>query len=261
MRTLPQRGPIPLTREVLERAGRHDAGTLAAALTYQGLLSSVPLLVLAGAAIGFAAAGDPAMADRWLAEIARIVPGTEAVVGRSLEALVDGRVQAGAIALAALVWTGSSLAGRAAHTMARVFELPERTWYRKRLRALAEFVILGTAGLVGIALTALTSAGAGPLPWLGAVVLDLALAVLTYRVLTPPGGPAVRGHLPGAVVLAAAWTLLKLGGGWYVGVVVARATAVYGTIAAIVGLLAILAIAANAFIYGAELSAVLARDD
>ncbi len=261
MRTLPQRGPIPLIRAVLERAGRHDGGTLAAALTYQCLLSSVPLLLLAGAAIGFVSVGDPAMADRWLTEIARVVPGMEAVVGRNLGALVDGRVQAGVIALAALVWTGSSLAGRAAHALARVFELPERAWYRKRLWALVELSILGTAGLVGIALTALTSAGAGPFPWLGAVVLDLALAALAYRVLTPPGGPTVRGHLPGAILLAAAWTVLKLGGGWYAGVVVARATAVYGTIAAIVGVLAILAIAANVFVYGAELSAVLAEDD
>jgi uncharacterized BrkB/YihY/UPF0761 family membrane protein len=220
----------------------------------------VPLVLLAGAVLGFVFAGDPSAASRWLSRVAEVIPGLEQVTGQSFDALVQGRVQAGIIGVAALAWTGSSLAGRAAHTLARVFELPERPWYRKRLWALAELAVVGAASLVGIGLTALTSTGGGPLPWIGAAVLDLVVALLAYRILTPPGGPSLRAHLPGALLLAGGWTALKLAGGWYVEVVVARATAIYGTIAAIVGLLAIFSLAANAFVYGAELTAAL-RDD
>jgi membrane protein len=261
MRTLPQRGPIPLIGAVLRRAGDHDAGTLAAALTYQGLLSSVPLLLLAGAVIGFIFADDPARAERALEEITAAVPGLEEVIGENLKALVDGRVQAGIIALAALAWTGSSLAGRAAHALAKIFVIPERPWYRSRLWSLLEIAVIGVAALVGIGLTALAATGAGPIPWIVGLALDLLLALLAYVVLTPPGGPPWRGHLPGAVLLALAWTALKTAGAWYAAEVVARASAVYGTVAAIIGLLAILSIAASAFVYGAALSAVLAEPE
>jgi uncharacterized BrkB/YihY/UPF0761 family membrane protein len=257
MRTLPQRGPLPLIRGVLERGGRNDAGTLAAALTYQGLLSSVPLLLFAGSVVGAIFADDPARAERWLAQITDAVPGLEEVLGRNLEALIEGRVQAGIIALAALLWTGSSLAGRSAHALAKIFELPERQWYRKRLWALLEITILGATALVGVGLTLLTSAGAGPLPWIGGLALDLGLALAGYVILTPPGGPSITGHLPGAVLLALTWTVLKTGGVWYMSEVVARASAVYGAIAALIGLLALVSIAANAFVYGAALSAEL----
>jgi uncharacterized BrkB/YihY/UPF0761 family membrane protein len=256
MRTLPQRRPLPLIRAVLDRGGRADAGTLAAALTYQGLLSGPPLLLLGGAIVGFVFADDPARVDRWLETVSGSLPGLEGLLGDNVRALIDARLQAGLVALAALVWTGSSLAGRAAHAMAKIFGLVERPWYRSRLWALLEVAVLGTAALAGVWLTALTSAGAGPLPWLAAVLLDLAFALLAYAALTPPGGPTIRGHLPGAIALASTWTVLKLAGGWYTEVVVARASAVYGTVAAIVGLLAIVSIAANAFVYGAALSAV-----
>jgi membrane protein len=258
MRTLPQRAPIAFVREVLDRAGRHDAGTQAAALSYQGLLSTVPLILLGAAILGFVFAGDPTIAQRFIDHVEETIPGLEQLVGRNLEALVEARVEAGLIAVGALAWTGSSLAGRAAHSVARAFELPTTRWYERRLRSLAALAIIGAAALAGMWLTALTSAGGGPIPWIVGAAVDVGVALLAYRTLSPPGGPALAAHVPGALVLAGTWTALKLLGGWYVGVVVARATAVYGTLAAIVGFLAAASIAAYAFVYGAELSATLA---
>ena len=259
MRTLPQRGPIPLIRAVITRAGDRDAGTLAAALTYQALLSIVPVVLLAGAVVGFVFADDPERAARWVREITATIPGLEEILGTNVQALIDARVQAGLIALAVLAWTGSSLAGRAAHALAKMFGLVERPWYGKRLWALLELVVLGVAVLAGIGLTALTATGAGPLPFVAAATLDLVLALLLYVVLTPRGGPSWRGHLPGAIAFTVAWVLLKTFGAWYVDVVVTRASAIYGTIAAVFGLLAILSIASSAFVHGAALSAVWAE--
>lgn len=261
MRTLPQRAPVRLIRRVIEKSGADDVGTLGAALTYQTLLSLIPIVLLAASVVGFVFDGDATRTQRWIEAIAGAVPGLEDAVGRSIEALVDARLQAGLIAVATLVWTGSAMAGTGSHALARIFGVSERRWHVKRLRSLLELLVLGTAALVAIALTSFLPAGSGALLSIGALAIgfavDLAMFLLVYVVLTPPGGPPIRGHLPGAMLVTLTWTALKLAGGWYVRIVVIRASAIYGTIGALIGLIAILSLAARAFLFGAELSAVL----
>jgi membrane protein len=258
MRTLPQWAPVRLARRVLARGSAIDAGTQAAALTYQALLSVIPLVILAGAVIGFVFAGDPARADELTEDVASAIPGLEEVVGRSIDALVDARVSAGLIALAALVWTASSLAGRSAHVIERAFELPDRSWVRKRLTSLLEIVVVGSITLGALTLTSFAARVGGIAATAVGLLMDVVAALLVYVVFTPHGGPGWRAHLPGAAVLGLAFTVLTIAGEWYVRLIVGRATAVYGTVAAIIGLLAILSIACQAFVYGALLSAVLA---
>jgi uncharacterized BrkB/YihY/UPF0761 family membrane protein len=121
-------------------------------------------------------------------------------------------------------------------------------------------VVTVTAG-GAIVLTSLLPIGVGAASGLlglaAGLVLDVAVFTAIYAVLTPPGGPPSRDHVPGAVLMAVAWTVLKLVGAWYTRYVVARATAIYGAIGAVFGVIAILALASNAFLWGAELSAVL----
>jgi membrane protein len=260
MRTLPQWAPVRLVRRVLDKAGADDVGTLGSALTYQTLLSLIPVVLLAASIVGFLFADDPERAERWTDAIASAVPGLEEAIGRSIESLVNARLQAGVIAVAALAWTGSAMAGTGSHGLARIFGTAERPWHLKRLRSLLELLVLGAAALGAIALTSFLPAGTGAgLGLLGlalGLVVDLGMFLLVYVVLTPPGGPPARGHLPGALLMTFVWTALKLLGAWYVAFVVTRASAIYGTIGAVIGLLAILSIAARSFLYGAVLSAV-----
>ena len=53
MRTLPQGRVIRLIRRIGARGAAIDAGTQSAALTYQALLSLIPLVIFAGAVLGF----------------------------------------------------------------------------------------------------------------------------------------------------------------------------------------------------------------
>jgi uncharacterized BrkB/YihY/UPF0761 family membrane protein len=132
---------------------------------------------------------------------------------------------------------------------------------RRRVRALATMAALGLLGLWSTALTGLATGWSGGIAFrllgiaLGAVV-DLGFFLVTYRSLTPRGGPALRDHLPGAVAMAVGWSGLKVAGSWYGVRVVARARALYGTVGAVFGLLALLSLAVRFFLYGAELSAV-----
>ena len=86
--------------------------------------------------------------------------------------------------------------------------------------------------------------------------MEFGLFLLAYAVLTP-GTIGWRSHLPGAAVMTIGWGLFKLAGGLLLAYYVSRATLLYGTIGAVVGLLLFLRLASGLFVFGAELSAVL----
>jgi len=260
MPTLPQWRVIRLIRRIGARGSAIDAGTQSAALTYQALLSLIPLVIFAGAVLGFVFANDQAKADYWTDRIAQTIPGLEQVVGSSIDSLVDARVSAGVLAVLVLVWTGSSLAGRCSHVIVRAFGLPPANWIRRRLLAVVEILLVGVAGFAGIVITTVMARDLSVLGVLLGVAVILGTSLTAYVVFTPAGGPPWRRHLPGAGLLGAAIVVLTVAGSFYVQQIMARATAVYGTIAAVIGLLAVLSLGANAYVYGAVLSSVVGDD-
>jgi uncharacterized BrkB/YihY/UPF0761 family membrane protein len=184
-----------------------------------------------------------------------------------VRAIVDGRVGAGIIGLVGAAWSASALTGSAEHALASVFRTPQAGFVRRRLRALGLSAGLGALAAASATLTGLAAAWSGGgavavvvrgLGVVGGIALDVGVSLVAYRALTPRGGPPIRAHVPGALLMAATWSALKLLGGWYALRVVARATALYGTVGAVFSLLAVLSLAVRAFLYGAELSAVLA---
>jgi membrane protein len=89
------------------------------------------------------------------------------------------------------------------------------------------------------------------------VVVEFGFFVASYRVLLPISGPRLRAHVPGAIFMTAGWELLKLVGGLLVVYVVTRASALYGTIGGVFGILVFLRVASSLYLVGAELSAIL----
>lgn len=250
------------------RFGADRGGYLAAAITYYGFLSLFPLLLLAGAVVGFVLAADPGAQDVWVRRLSGALPGLEDLVGRNLQALVEGRAAAGALGLAGLLWSGLGATQAAGYGVSRVFRVdPYASFLRLKLWALGTTIVLGSLGLLGLGLVAVAGnlpvlIGVGGIPLrLGSVALafgvDVALFLIAYRVLTQRSGPRFGLLWPGALLAAALWTLLKVIGTWYVARTVAGATAVYGTFAGTVGVLLLLFLAAQVLLYGAELNAVL----
>jgi uncharacterized BrkB/YihY/UPF0761 family membrane protein len=86
--------------------------------------------------------------------------------------------------------------------------------------------------------------------------MEFGLFLLAYAVLTP-GSIGWRSHLPGAAVMTIGGELFQLAGGLLLAYYVSRATVLYGTIGAVVGLLLFLRLASGLFVFGAELSAIL----
>jgi inner membrane protein YhjD len=257
---------VRTARAVTDRYGQDAGEYLAASIAFYGFLSFFPLLLLALAIVGFAVAESPVLRSEIERALTRAVPGLEALVGRNLDALRDARAAAGLIGLAGLLWTGTGVVGASRNAVRLVFRQgPPMAGLARRAWLVAVTVGLGLLALTATVLA--TVAGGleseGPIGValrvggaLVAFALDLVLFVVAYRVLMRHR-PAWGEVLPGAVLAAIGWTLLKVLGSWYATRTVEGSQTVYGTFAATVGVLVVLYLAARLFVYGAELNAVL----
>jgi uncharacterized BrkB/YihY/UPF0761 family membrane protein len=79
-----------------------------------------------------------------------------------------------------------------------------------------------------------------------------------YRVLTV-ADVRWRDVVPGAILAAVVWTLLLLLGGWLVDRHIRNASQVYGFFAIVIGLLTWISLAAQVFLFAAEVNVVRAR--
>jgi uncharacterized BrkB/YihY/UPF0761 family membrane protein len=107
----------------------------------------------------------------------------------------------------------------------------------------------------------------GALGWIAAIgtyavvaAIELGFFLLSYRLLTPVGGPPIRDHLPGAIVMTIGWSVLKLVGGLFVTSVIVKASALYGTIGVVFGVLVFLRVAATLYLSSAEVSALVREE-
>jgi len=130
-------GPWPTARELFRRFGKDQCPAFAAALTFFSILSIVPALVVALAALAFLFQ-DPAEAmQRLQSLIASILPGDfagkaaksmiqEANVQKSVEDLIKTRGIAGVIGLLSLIWATMQIFVNGAPAMNAAFEVVER---------------------------------------------------------------------------------------------------------------------------------------
>jgi YihY family inner membrane protein len=261
---------VRLVLDVNTRYGQDGGGYLAASLTYYGFLSVFPLLLLALAGVGFVLAGDAQAQREWAGRLSESIPGLGPLIGDNIQALVDRRAGAGIIGVVGLLWSGMGLTNAAGYSLSRVFRRPEvQGFVQKKVWSIAATVGLGVLALAGVAISGTAAGlqakgavglGLGAVALLVSLGLDVILFGVSYRVLTAGWGPPFRRLWPGAIVAGAGWTLLKTAGAWYAARTVANASEVYGTFGSVVGILAMLYLAARLFLYGAELNAVLGED-
>jgi membrane protein len=261
---------VSLVLAVTKRYGEDSGSYLAAAITYYGFLSLFPMILLALALIGFALAGSESAQVEWGQRLSRSLPGLEPLIGRNLKVIVSGRAASGIIGLAGLLWTGTGAIEATGHALRVIFRRPKGKTgiVRAKLWAVAATMGLGLLALIGTVLAA-GAAGVRAGGFAGYLLrivaglvgfaIDFTLFVVTYRVLTRGWGPRFAQLWKGALVGAAGWTLLKLFGAWYAVRSASNAGAVYGTFASVVGILLVLYLSSQLFLYGAELNAVIMK--
>ena len=261
---------VRLVVAVNDRYGSDSGGFMAAAMTYYGFLSVLAVTALVLSVIGFVLAGDPGAQDRIVEQVTGAIPGIGEFLEGQIHAVVEARFLALAIGLVGLLFTGTGAVNAAAWALGRIFRVPEMTGaVKKKLWSVGTLLLLGVIVLVsggivgavqGLHATGWAATGLWALGLVVSFAFDVGLFLVAYRVLLQRRGPAWRQILPGAVVAAVGWTVLKLLGTWYVTRVVGSATAVYGTFGTVIGVLALLYLASRVFLYGAELNAVLVEE-
>ncbi len=257
---------VQLAVEVHWKSGIDDVSTQAAAMTYAAVLSLLPLLLLGLAVTG--ALVRYGVSDDWFTSVVAAIPGLDDVVASIGPTLASNATNLGVIGLVAVLWTGSVLTSRAQAALAVVFAQQRRVIVN-RARALGITIALGICligsvaftgvimGLrVGGYLTVPTRILAGALLFL----LELAYFTVTYWLLTPDRPASLREHLVGGIFMAIGWTGLKYIGNLFVDHTIAHASALYGTIGAVFGVMLGMRVASWLYLYGAEITSIRLRE-
>ena len=249
-------------------AARYEADELpthAGALTYGAFLSLPALLLLAASVIGFAIE-DAAKQEQIINSIVDLIPGLDAVAASLVESLVDGRVALGLIAIPGVLRAASGFVARLRHALGVVFRTPWSGLISGRFRGMVVAVPLFAGVLIVLALPGAVWGSSLPGWWASSwrrrptsQCWSEASRPSSWPSDSSPRCPLYLGddHLPGAVCATVGWLLLQQLGALYVDRVVARGSALYGTLGAVFGLLAFLYAAAYLLLLSAELSEVL----
>ncbi len=260
-----RRTPTAFAVGVVKKYGDDNGGTLASSLAHSALVSVFPLLLILATILGLVASGDPALRQRIKDAAASQIP----LIGQQLShinALQRSSVTGLIVGVAVLTWGATGLAQSGLFTMEQVWNLPgpARPGFFPRLgRSLLFLGVLGVGVLLTTGLTSLdafTGSGAGyvVLANLAALVVNAALYLTAFRVLTPKGVP-LRSLVPGALAGAVVWTGLQ-----YFGLLVihhfVRSNSAYGSVfGTLLALVAWLYLAAEITVYAAEINVVLSR--
>jgi len=242
---------------VQHRYGELNGNYLAAAVTLAGFLSLFPLLLVAFAVLGFFAVGRVDLAGDIIGRL-----GLTGEAATFVEDLIHqterSRQVASVVGIAGLLWTGLGLVAAVQYGMNTVWQVKGKGWKDK----LSGIAWLAGAGLLFVASFGATAA-AGLLPAflapVGLIVglgIDTVLWLWTCKILTNRN-LGWRAYVPGAIVGAVGFGLLKALGGIFVPRLVGSASALYGSFAVIFAVLAWLLVFGRLVVYAAVTNVVV----
>ncbi len=262
LRKLAERWPwLKVALDVQARVGETNGGAIASAATVMFFVALFPLILVSIAVVGFLASGDSTVA-------ADIVDAL-GLTGRAADQVItaighaeDSRRAASVIGFLGLLWSGLGVTSAVA--------LAVRTPWQRKSEGLRSRLV-GLAWLVGGALTFAGAIGAGALlnrtpeavpRALTSVVLlaiglalELAFFLWTFWALGDRR-TGWRALLPGAVLGAVGFEVLKLAATVVVPRMVASSSSLYGPLGVIFALLAWLTLFSRLIVYASALNAV-----
>jgi YihY family inner membrane protein len=257
--------PAAFCYGVVKKYGDDNGGQLAASLTYTGFVTLFPLLLVLATILGLVAANNTALRHTVQSSVTSQFPLIGQELGKNVKALQRSSIIGLIVGLAVVIWGTSGLAQAGMYTMAQIWNIPgpQRPGYLQRLGRTGLFLLVLAVGV--LATTGLASLSAftthGPAVVVGAdalaVIVNIGMYVLAYRVLTPKGVPT-QDLVPGAIMAGIAWTVLQAGGALVVKHFL-HGESVYGIFAIVLALLAWIYLVVQVTIYSAEVNAVRAK--
>ncbi len=234
-------------------------GYLAALITYYGFLSIFPLLLAGFTIVAYVLSGDTSAINSLEKHI-----GSYPIVGTAAHELSGKKLQGSPVALTAgvlaLLWGATGLANAAQYTMDEAWNIPARSrpgFVQRLWRSFAWYAVFGIGIVASTFVASLGSwlhlLGGLAMSTLIALVLNVAIFLVSFWILSPR--IAIGATVPGAIVAGTVWTFLT---GIGIGLThkLAHANALYGTFAPVLGLLALIYLAARITIYSIEANAV-----
>jgi YihY family inner membrane protein len=251
---------------VAKKFGDDRASQLAALIAYYGFFSLFPLLLLFVTVVAFVIRDDPELRERLLDSALSQFPVVGTDIRQNIGQLSDSTIPA-VIGVAGAFWSGTAVVAAAQQAMDDVWDVPRVERRGVVTRVIRAFLLLLVFGTSIVASTFLGSTG-GVTGWgalalklvtlAGTVLVSVAVFAFAYRVLTV-AEVGWREVLPGAIVAAVVWTILLMIGSWLVDRHLRNASEIYGSFAFVIGLLAWISLAAQLFLFAAEINVVRAR--
>jgi membrane protein len=253
-------GVLGFPYAVVKKYGDDEGGRQAALITYYGFLSIFPLLLLGVAVLTRALADHPDLRRQLTAAI--VPPALRPTIEHSLATLPTSTIPF-VLGLIGLLFSGTGVVFSAYQTLNHVAAVPHRLrapYFSRYARVFAMLATLLLGGLAVGTLTVVATALPGPAAQRAAAVLGSALVIFAILLLGAKlllARPApVRALWPGAVLGAAAVTVVLNVGAPLLARLVVKAGPVYGSFATVAGIFALLYLVGQALVYAAEAAAV-----
>src|SRR6516164_7193968 len=254
-------GVLGFPYAVVKKYGDDAGGREAALITYYGFLSIFPLLLLGVAVLSRVLASRPDLRGRL---INAVVPeALRSTVEHSLAALPTSTLPL-VFGLLGLLYSGTGVVFSVYQTLNHVAAVPHRHRAPFFSRYIRVFVMLAALLLGGLAVGALTVV-ATALPGqpgvqraaavAGTALVVFAVLLVAARLLLVRPAP-FRALWPGALLGAAAVTVVLTVGAPLLARLVAKAGPVYGSFATVAGMFALLYLVGQGLVYAAEVAAV-----
>jgi len=241
---------------VNDRFGEAQGAVFASSIALQLFLSLIPLLLVAIAVVGFVAGDDATFTSDVVDALGFPAdgPGAEAI-DTAIETAQESRQAATLVGLAGLLWRGLAVVTAVQGGLDRVWQTSS-AGLKDKLGALLWLVGAGTIFAASLVLGALLNflpPVLAPLSIAVALAMNVGLFLWTFAELGRLPIP-VRSRLPGALLCAVGFEVLKLVGTVYVPRLIASSSALYGSLGIVVALLGWLAIFGRLLLYGAVLN-------
>jgi membrane protein len=248
---------------VQDRFGEVQGDPLANGIALQIFLSLIPLLLVAIAVVGFVAGGNVTFAGDVIDFLGLPSGGDAADALRTtIDNAEESRQAASIIGVLGLLWRGLAVVAAVQRAIDNVWQTRSEGFKDK---ARAVLWLLGAAVIfaASFAVTTVLNFLPGilaPVSILVGLAVNLGLFLWTYSELgrLPVGW---RALLPGAVLCAVGFEILKLVGTIYVPRLVASSSALYGSLGIVIAILAWLAFFGRLVVYGAVVNVLWWESD
>lgn len=255
-----------------------SADVLAGSITYFGFLALFPSLLLAASVLGFVLAGRPELLAEVISQIVEYIPGSAGdQLVDALNTAIDSRGAVGIVGLLGLLYAGLGWISKLRLAIQTLWQgKPEQgSFLKDNARDLLTLLGLGGGLVASLAVTAGGTAAASFLVELvglegipgitlitGALAIALAIAGSTLIFCWLFG--SLSGHdityrsvLPGAILAAVGFEILKLIGGFYLSLVSNSVSA--GVFGSVVGILLFIYLACRFLLFCVAWTATLPR--